>query len=292
MGQDQASGDGAAQQYVNDISNAFAERARQLELINTQYATDLAGLQPGTLWPDGTARTPQSLYSRYLGSRAYAEQTCNVAVADARTAFTSAAGREAALPRIPDEAIRPEPPVFPAPQVLSQAAAPPTPYVAPARPILSDLPPAVPGPGRKPRKWPAVALLAAVAVAVVAVFASTASGSSSSASSDSGSSTSHYSSTVDVLYEVEGTATGTDVTLESPTGTSQLTGKAVPLGNRSAGTRGIHYTMPRGHFVYLSAQNTDDTGSITCKITVDGVLVASNTSSGGYAIASCSGTAE
>jgi hypothetical protein len=78
--------------------------------------------------------------------------------------------------------------------------------------------------------------------------------------------------------------------MESGTGTVQQNDKAVPLGTKSSGTRGISVTMMRGHFAYLSAQNTGASGTITCRITVDGVVVSTNTSSGAYAIASCKGT--
>ncbi|MGY3379459.1 hypothetical protein ACVWYS_001416 [Arthrobacter sp. TE12231] len=46
--------------------------------------------------------------------------------------------------------------------------------------------------------------------------------------------------------------------------------------------------MPRGHFVYLSAQNQSYSGTVTFRVTVDGAVVSTNTSGGGYGIASCS----
>ena len=44
-----------------------------------------------------------------------------------------------------------------------------------------------------------------------------------------------------------------------------------------------------GEFVYISAQNEGEYGSVTCRITVDGVVVSENTSSGAYGIATCEG---
>lgn len=44
-----------------------------------------------------------------------------------------------------------------------------------------------------------------------------------------------------------------------------------------------------GDFVYISVQNQQGAGSVTCRITVDGVVVSENTSSGGYTIATCQG---
>lgn len=98
------------------------------------------------------------------------------------------------------------------------------------------------------------------------------------------------STRVSVLYEVEGTATGTTITFTTPDGgTSQAADKAVPL-TRSDGTRGIQGDFPKGAFVYLSAQNMGASGDITCRITVEGRVVSENTASGGYTIATCQGT--
>lgn len=93
-----------------------------------------------------------------------------------------------------------------------------------------------------------------------------------------------------VTYKVEGTATSTDITFSNPDGgTSQASDKAVPLGNRTTGTEGITGTFKSGSFLYISAQNGDSSGSITCIIEVDGVVMKTTTSSGGYTIATCSG---
>jgi hypothetical protein len=97
------------------------------------------------------------------------------------------------------------------------------------------------------------------------------------------------SATVSVLYEVEGTAVSATITAQMPTGTSQGTGKTLPLMTTSG--RGLTNTFRRGAFVYISAQNEDEFGDITCRITVDGVVISENAASGGYAIATCQGTA-
>lgn len=62
------------------------------------------------------------------------------------------------------------------------------------------------------------------------------------------------------------------VTAQTESGTSQGTG-----------------ALPFSDFVYLSVQNQQPAGSVTCRITVDGVVVSENTSSGGYTIATCQG---
>lgn len=50
------------------------------------------------------------------------------------------------------------------------------------------------------------------------------------------------------------------------------------------------YTMEYGDFAYISAQNGDDWGGVTCKILVDGVLWQQASSDGAYTIATCSGS--
>lgn len=46
-----------------------------------------------------------------------------------------------------------------------------------------------------------------------------------------------------------------------------------------------------GQFLYVSAQNEGDSGSVECEITVDGYTVKHTESQGGYVIASCSTSA-
>lgn len=97
------------------------------------------------------------------------------------------------------------------------------------------------------------------------------------------------SPTVVVVYEVEGSAGGADITLQTPTGTEQVTAD-LPLMSR-AGLRGLRFDFPRGAFVYLSAQKDDVGGVVRCRITVDGYVVSENESTAAYGIASCQGRA-
>lgn len=97
-------------------------------------------------------------------------------------------------------------------------------------------------------------------------------------------------STVTVLYEVEGSTDYADVTMETPTGTEQIS-PDVPMVRESDGRPGLEMEFEPGDFVYLSAQNNRGYGTVTCRITVDGVVISENTSRGGYAIASCEGSA-
>ena len=49
-------------------------------------------------------------------------------------------------------------------------------------------------------------------------------------------------------------------------------------------------TMRGGEFFHISAQNQGDSGSVTGTVEVDGKVVKTTTSTGGYVIASCSGS--
>jgi hypothetical protein len=71
------------------------------------------------------------------------------------------------------------------------------------------------------------------------------------------------------------------VTAQTESGTSQGTG---PLPFSDTLT-----SFHSGDFVYLSVQNQQPAGSVSCRITVDGVVLSENTSSGGYTIATCQG---
>jgi hypothetical protein len=83
-----------------------------------------------------------------------------------------------------------------------------------------------------------------------------------------------------VRYEVTGTATTADLTLEGEDGTVQQNDQPVPWSYARDATD--------GEFLYVSAQNKGD-GDITCSITVDGQQVRSSTSTGEYAICQADG---
>ena len=90
-----------------------------------------------------------------------------------------------------------------------------------------------------------------------------------------------------VHYEVEGDgASSASLTLQTPTGTSQQTAD-LPVKNKS-GSEGLIFSgFSQGDFLYVSAQNQDEFGSVTCRIKVGDTIVSENTSSGAYQIATC-----
>ncbi|MFZ0546246.1 MAG: hypothetical protein WAM60_12445 [Candidatus Promineifilaceae bacterium] len=51
----------------------------------------------------------------------------------------------------------------------------------------------------------------------------------------------------------------------------------------------LGFSANYGDFVYLSAQNNHNDGTITCEIKVNGKVIESATSQGAYVIATCSG---
>jgi hypothetical protein len=93
-----------------------------------------------------------------------------------------------------------------------------------------------------------------------------------------------------VAYEVEGAggaATAT-VTARTPTGIEQGLVK-LPLRGMD-GVIGTRYTaFGPGAALGVSAQNRQARGTVTCRIKVDGRVVAQNTSAGGYAVVTCGG---
>ena len=90
-------------------------------------------------------------------------------------------------------------------------------------------------------------------------------------------------SSIDVKYEVSGTASTVDVTYEnSDGGTSQESDVEVPWS--------YSFTGHPGDFVYISAQNQGQTGTVTVTIYNDGDVFKTSTSEGAYVIATASGS--
>ena len=91
-----------------------------------------------------------------------------------------------------------------------------------------------------------------------------------------------------VVMEVTGSAPMASITVRAGDKSTQQSDVDVPVVLES-GERGLRYAVEGGEFVYISAQNSTDSGDVTCAITVDGELLVTNTSSGAYVIATCSG---
>lgn len=85
-----------------------------------------------------------------------------------------------------------------------------------------------------------------------------------------------------VVYEVTGTGTASNISYGASDGISQKTGATLPWKHTEPYDGGYD-------FFTLTAQNGNNGGEITCRITVDGEVIKENTSSGPYAVVSCSG---
>jgi hypothetical protein len=92
-----------------------------------------------------------------------------------------------------------------------------------------------------------------------------------------------FDTSYDVEYKVTGTAIKVDITIENEDGgTSQYDDVSVPWSYAFKGEP--------GDFVYVSAQNQGQTGTVTATIYRDGEIFKTSTSSGAYVIATASGT--
>lgn len=91
---------------------------------------------------------------------------------------------------------------------------------------------------------------------------------------------------VSVVYEISGTSTNASITYSTyangNSSTEQTTGQTLPFTKTVTGTKGWSgYT--------LTASNSyDDSGAISCKITVADKVVSEQTSTGSFATVSCS----
>ena len=90
-----------------------------------------------------------------------------------------------------------------------------------------------------------------------------------------------------VTYRVTGTARSASITYATPAGIRQEEDVEIPLRRAGDGGEGIHLTVAVGDALSLRVRNRHETGSVTCAIEVDGVVVDTDTSSGAYAIARC-----
>ncbi|MGG7465616.1 MULTISPECIES: MmpS family transport accessory protein [unclassified Plantibacter] len=95
---------------------------------------------------------------------------------------------------------------------------------------------------------------------------------------------------VAVVYEISGASTDASITYSTYTngtsGTEQANGQALPFTKELTVKAGGAFDFTS---LTLSGMNgADDTGDITCKITVDGEVVSEQTSTGAYASVMCS----
>lgn len=118
------------------------------------------------------------------------------------------------------------------------------------------------------------------------VLALTRNGPAAPAPSSAGGSTTHT-----VVYQADGDGTKTaSYTLESADGGTVQGDIDLPMTNQAGGVGLTFAGFRPGAFVYLSIQNKEGSGAVTCRILVDGKVVSENTSNGAYVIAGCKGS--
>lgn len=86
-----------------------------------------------------------------------------------------------------------------------------------------------------------------------------------------------------IEYRVTGTASRVSLTYQNGSGGTEQKDVALPFNTS--------FTTASGSFLYLSAQNNGDRGTVICTISVDGAVFKTSTSDGAYKIAGCSGSA-
>lgn len=89
-----------------------------------------------------------------------------------------------------------------------------------------------------------------------------------------------------VVYEMTGDGAYFAMTAKTPDGTVQAN-PDLPLKVEGGGSFG--FSASAGDFVYLSGQATQGR-ELTCRILVDGEVIAENTSTGKYTVVTCDGT--
>jgi len=143
-------------------------------------------------------------------------------------------------------------------------------------------PPPPAGPKRR-RKWPWIVGGVLVLLLVVGIAGGGKDAAPAGSSSAGGSTPAVSSSTATVVYEVTGSGRASSVTYNSDGGGSiaQEASVKLPWRKEISVDRGFSITT-------VSAQNAGS-GSITCRIIVDGEVVKENTSSGQYSIVTCTG---
>lgn len=132
--------------------------------------------------------------------------------------------------------------------------------------------------------------IAAVTVVLVALIVLLNAGNKSAGTAIPASVASYTPAVHTVSYEADGDGTKAgNYTLRAADGGTRQGEADLPLMNKAGGT-GLQLSgFQPGDFVYLSVQNDNGYGSVTCRIVVDGQTISENTSTGGYTIATCQG---
>ncbi|WP_346279955.1 MmpS family transport accessory protein [Pseudonocardia sp.] len=155
--------------------------------------------------------------------------------------------------------------------------------------------PPPPGYGQLPRRrrhglwWkiPLLVLLALIVIGEIGALSNRGSSSTTASPANAGGPSSSGSGSTVTYVVTGGQATAGNVTFGTEGfQTAQISGVALPW------THDVPWSEKPGQFSGLSllAQNGPENSTLTCQILVDGQQVATNTSSGPYAIVTCMGS--
>lgn len=94
----------------------------------------------------------------------------------------------------------------------------------------------------------------------------------------------NLNSDITVVYRVTGSAKSASMTYENMQGGTEQGDYMLPF------TKTLRFigNVPNGTFLYISAQNDGETGTVTCEILVNGTVQKTSTSSGAYVICDAS----
>jgi hypothetical protein len=104
----------------------------------------------------------------------------------------------------------------------------------------------------------------------------------SSGSSTGGPPSSSGALSATVTYSVSGTTSSASLTYSNSQGGTVQQTVSLPWS--------VKYDMKARDFLYISAQNQNDTGSVTTEIRINGYIYRTTTSNGAYVIATASGS--
>lgn len=135
----------------------------------------------------------------------------------------------------------------------------------------------------KPQKFSCLRLLVMAGLAILTVFGLLIFlvGGSRSSRSPSFVAPASSGSAYHITYRISGTAPSASLTYQNAGGDTEQKDVRVPWN--------VSFDARAGQFVYLSAQNKGEYGTIICEILLNGTQVKTSTSEGAYKIASCSG---
>ncbi len=95
-----------------------------------------------------------------------------------------------------------------------------------------------------------------------------------------------------VRYTVTGSTNAVMLTYANATGATEQKKQSNKGAMFDARPWMLSFMAPVGQVLYIIVQNSDDHGSVSCEISVNGRVIQKAQSEGGYTVATCSGVVE